>query len=100
VAWLPYTSSMRKQVIVELDDATSAALERVAPSRNRKRSEFIRAAIRRALDEAAEAQMAKAYRRHPDTSTPHFDPGTWEQPARLPGRIATKNAVRRTTKKP
>lgn len=73
---------MQRQVIVELDSATSAELERVAPSRNRKRSEFIRAAIRRALDEAAEKQMAEAYRQRPDNHAPHFDPRTWEQPVR------------------
>lgn len=77
---------MQRQVIVELDSATSAELERIAPSRNRKRSDFIRAAIRRALDEAAEKKMAEAYRQHPDSATPPLDPRTWEQTTRRPGR--------------
>jgi metal-responsive CopG/Arc/MetJ family transcriptional regulator len=37
---------MRTQVIIELDQNMSAELDRVAPSRDRRRSEFIRAAGR------------------------------------------------------
>jgi delta-aminolevulinic acid dehydratase/porphobilinogen synthase len=48
---------MRTQVIIELDKAMSEDLERVAPSRDRRRSEFIRAAIRKALDQAGYAQL-------------------------------------------
>lgn len=81
-----YTCSMQRQVIVELDAATSAELERVAPARNRMRSEFIRAAIRRALDEAAEKNMADAYRRLPDGKAPHFDAREWEPDASGKGR--------------
>jgi metal-responsive CopG/Arc/MetJ family transcriptional regulator len=38
----------------------SAELDRAAPTRDRRRSELIRAAIRRALDEVAERRMAEA----------------------------------------
>ena len=44
-----------QQVLVELDDRTMARLNRVAPPRARKRSEFIREAIRRALNERLSA---------------------------------------------
>jgi len=75
---------MPKQVIVELDDATAAELDGIAPSRARKRSEFIRQALRKALDEAAEKKMAAAYRMHPDdTEVGFFDPAVWE-PRRSP----------------
>ena len=44
-----------QQVLVELDDRTMARLNRVAPPSARKRSEFIREAIRRALNERLSA---------------------------------------------
>lgn len=70
---------MRTQIIVEVDAATARELEAAAPSRKRQRSEFIRAAIRRSLDEVAERRMAEAYRDTPDTEEPaYFDPAAWE----------------------
>jgi predicted transcriptional regulator len=67
------------KVLVELDDDMAARLERVAPSRARQRSEFIRAALRRALWEIEEQATAKAYRRRPDTvRDAHIDPDVWE----------------------
>jgi len=68
-----------KQLIVEIDAETAARLERVAPARSRKRSAFVRQAIRRALDEELERLTAEAYRRLPQTLDPwHFDPEAWE----------------------
>lgn len=72
---------MAKQVIVELDDALARELERVAPARSRSRSSFVRSALRRALDEAAEARMAEAYKAKPDVEPAHFDPRVWEPAA-------------------
>jgi len=70
---------MTKQVILDLDDATARELEAVAPSRKRKRSEFLRHALRRALDEGAEARMREAYRRQPDDAEPvYLDAAAWE----------------------
>ena len=63
---------MSRQVIVELDEATARELEAVAPSRDRKRSLFIRRALRKALDDAAEQRMADAYRRTPDREPPVY----------------------------
>jgi predicted transcriptional regulator len=72
-----------KQLIVEIDDETARRLERVAPSRARRRSDFVRAAIREALDRAAEAETAAAYRRQPDVGEEYFDPTEWSPaPAR------------------
>ena len=39
---------------------------------------FVRAALRRALDELAEARMAEAYKAKPDVEPAHFDPRVWE----------------------
>ncbi len=69
---------MSKQVIVELDDATAEELEAVAPSRARKRSEFVRQALRRALDEVLEQRIAEAYARQPDDTEAFFDSEAWE----------------------
>jgi hypothetical protein len=53
-------------------------LERVAPAPSRRRSSFVRAALRRALDEAPEARMAEAYEARPDAEPAHFDSRVWE----------------------
>jgi Arc/MetJ-type ribon-helix-helix transcriptional regulator len=67
------------QVIVELDDRTLARLNRVAPPSARKRSEFIREAIRKALNARLEEDMERAYRKQPqDSAEPDVDPATWE----------------------
>ena len=69
---------MSKQLIVELDDATAQELETVAPSRDRKRSDFVRQALRTALDAVLERRIASAYARQPDRSEAFFDPEAWE----------------------
>jgi len=72
---------MAKQLIVELDEPLARELERVAPARSRRRSSFVRAALRRALDELVEARMAAAYEAQPDVEPAHFDPRLWEPSA-------------------
>jgi predicted transcriptional regulator len=67
-----------KQLIVELDEHLARELERVAPARSRRRSAFVRSALRRALDEVAEARMTEAYKAQPDVERAHFDPRVWE----------------------
>jgi len=39
-----------KQILVEIDDRVARDRERVAPTKARERAQFIRAAIRRAVD--------------------------------------------------
>jgi len=82
---LAYKLIYVKQLIVELDDETAARLERIAPSRARKRSDFVRAALREALDRAQEAETAAAYRAQPDAAEEYFDAKEWE-PTRAPPR--------------
>ena len=73
---------MSSQLIVEIDEAMARELEEVAPARARKRSEFVRQAIRAALDRAAEARMREAYEKQPDAKEPeYFDPAAWEAAA-------------------
>jgi hypothetical protein len=54
-----------KQILVELDDRCARDLERVAPAKKRMRAEFIRLAIRRAVDVALDRRTADAYLRAP-----------------------------------
>jgi len=70
---------MARQLIIELDEPLARELERAAPARSRQRSSFVRAALRRALDELAERRMAEAYEAQPDVEPAHFDPRTWEK---------------------
>ena len=68
-----------KQLLIELEDDVAEKLERVA----RRRSEFVRKAIRRALWELEEEATAEAYRKHPDSAgDAYLDPRVWEQPSR------------------
>jgi predicted transcriptional regulator len=63
---------MTRQIIVGIDEGTAQELERIAPSRARKRSEFVRRALRQALDAEVERRMADAYRRQPDDAEPEL----------------------------
>jgi hypothetical protein len=66
------------EIRVELGSAMARDLEAVAPARARKRSEFVRLALRRALDRVAEERMRAAYEEHPDDEEPtYFDPAAW-----------------------
>lgn len=67
-----------KSLLVEVDDELAVRLERVAPARSRRRSEFVRAAILKALWEAEEKATAEAYARQPDSSDVSLDPAIWE----------------------
>jgi predicted transcriptional regulator len=67
-----------KSLLIEVDDELAGRLERVAPARSRRRSEFVRAAILKALWEAEERATAEAYARQPDSPDAAFDPAVWE----------------------
>jgi len=66
------------QILIDLDEKTAAQLEEVAPARSRRRSEFIRAAIRQALWAIEERATARAYAEQPDDEPVFFDPAAWE----------------------
>jgi len=76
--WFPIKEYM-KQLLVEVDEETFKKLEQIAPARSRRRSAFIRAAIRRAIGEEQERVTAEAYRKIPDSADDAwFDPRVWE----------------------
>jgi hypothetical protein len=54
-----------KRILIELDDACARDLEHVAPVRERKRAEFVRLAIRRAIDLALDRLTRQAYETEP-----------------------------------
>jgi hypothetical protein len=54
-----------KQILIEIDDRSARDLERVAPARKRVRAEFIRLALRRAIDIALDRSTESAYRERP-----------------------------------
>ena len=79
-------------ILITLDAATAAELERVAPARSRKRSDFVRAAIQRALWDQQELRTEAAYARQSDATDPApvffsaaWEPGAWEPEAWEPG---------------
>ena len=68
-----------KSLLVEVDDDLATRLEQVAPARSRRRSEFVRTAILKALWEVEEKSTAEAYSRQPDSSDDMvFDPAVWD----------------------
>ena len=76
---------MSSQIIIEIDEAMARELEAVAPARDRKRSEFVRQALRAALDRVAEERMRRAYEEQPDdTEAAYLDPMAWEPPGAGP----------------
>lgn len=79
-----------KQILLELPDETAAELEQVAPARARQRSDFLRRAVREALDRAAEERMKAAYRAQPDAEPVYLDPDAWELRETTPRRRAKK----------
>jgi metal-responsive CopG/Arc/MetJ family transcriptional regulator len=56
-----------KSLIVQLDEPTLRALDRVAPPAKRMRAEFIRAAIRAAIRATEEERTRRAYLARPDS---------------------------------
>jgi predicted transcriptional regulator len=86
-----YTVVHMKQVLVLLDDEVAARLEAIAPARSRRRSEFIRLAIRKALWDAEEEATAAAYRRQPDSvADAYLAARVWERTARRGRRRARR----------
>jgi predicted transcriptional regulator len=86
-----------KHFLVELDDRCARDLERVAPARKRMRAEFVRLAIRRAIDLALERTTARAYLAQPLAAEPAstdlvgWDPhNALARPARVPKRRSAR----------
>ena len=58
-----------QSVLVQLDEQTCRALSRLAPPASRRRAQFIRDAIRRAVREAEYRQIREAYAARPDSES-------------------------------
>jgi len=56
-----------KSLLVQLDDPTYHARNRIAPAAKRRRAEFIRAAIQKAIREAEEERTRLGYLGRPDS---------------------------------
>jgi predicted transcriptional regulator len=61
-------------VLIQLDEASYRALNRIAPAAKRQRAEFIRKAIKEAIRRREFAQIREAYRKQPDSATA---PDSW-----------------------
>jgi metal-responsive CopG/Arc/MetJ family transcriptional regulator len=68
-----------KSLLIQLDDQMMNALNRVAEPARRKRSEFIREAIRKAIRQAEYRGMRKAYRMQPESALDADDWSTAEE---------------------
>jgi predicted transcriptional regulator len=77
-----------KQILVQLDEGLARDLEQLVPGSSRKRSEFIRNAIARALLEQQEVLTAAAYASRPL----RFDRNGWAHPEEA---YAVPDSVRR-----
>jgi predicted transcriptional regulator len=66
-------------VLVHLDDSTFQALNKLAPAASRKRTEFIRSAIRKAIRDQEFACMRQAYAAQPDSEQEADDWSTCEE---------------------
>ncbi|MGA2185987.1 MAG: ribbon-helix-helix protein, CopG family [Bryobacteraceae bacterium] len=68
-----------KSLLIQMDEQTLAALNRVAEPGKRRRSEFVRQAIRKAIRQAEYRAMREAYRRQPDSPLDADDWSTAEE---------------------
>jgi metal-responsive CopG/Arc/MetJ family transcriptional regulator len=66
-----------KSLLIQLDEQTLIALNRLAAPGKRKRSEFVREAIRKAIRQAEYRAMREAYRKQPDSAA---DADDWSTP--------------------
>jgi hypothetical protein len=55
------------QVLIDFDEATLRAIDRIAPAAKRKRADFIRRAVKDAIFREETQRMREAYRLQPDS---------------------------------
>ena len=66
-------------ILIHLDDATYRALNQLAPSAKRQRTEFIRRAVKEAIRKREYANIREAYRQKPDSAAEADDWSTREE---------------------
>jgi len=57
-----------RSILIQLDDATYKALNQVAPAAKRRRTEFIRQAVKEAIRRHEYARIRESYRKQPDSA--------------------------------
>lgn len=83
------------KILIELDAETARELNRIAPPKQRKRAEFIRLAIRRALDLAQDRQTAERYAEQPISEEIALDDLLgWDQANTLAKRTTSPRKAR------
>lgn len=66
------------QILIQFEQATLEAIDRIAPTAKRKRADFIRKAVKDAIFKHEQERMRHAYRLQPDAAV---DAGTaWDLP--------------------
>ena len=68
-----------QSILIQLDDEVYHLLNRVAPPAKRKRAQFVRNALLKALMEAEEARTRAAYQAQPDSESEADDWTTAEE---------------------
>ena len=66
-----------QKVLIQFEDATLEAIDRIAPAAKRKRADFIRCAVKDAIFRYEQERMRAAYRAQPDSAD---DAATWDLP--------------------
>jgi metal-responsive CopG/Arc/MetJ family transcriptional regulator len=64
-------------VLIQFEQATLKAIDRIAPAKKRKRADFIRNAVKDAIFRHDQERMQEAYRLRPDSGQ---DAGSWDLP--------------------
>lgn len=65
-----------EKILVQFEDATLEAIDRIAPAAKRKRADFIRKAVKDAIFRYEQQRMREAYRVKPDSS----EDASWDLP--------------------
>jgi predicted transcriptional regulator len=66
-----------RSILVQIDEPTYRALSKIAPAAKRRRSRFIREAVRKAILDAEEERIRQAYLAQPDSAD---DADDWSSP--------------------
>lgn len=65
------------KVLIQFEQATLRAIDRIAPAKKRRRADFIRNAVKDAIFRHDRERMREAYRLHPDSGQ---GAGSWDLP--------------------
>jgi len=60
-------------ILIQLDDATFRALNQIVPAAKRKRTEFIRQAVKEAIRRKEYTRIREAYLKQPDSAADSDD---------------------------